>query len=106
MNYKEYKEENGGIIVAAIKEIIKEEGLDVKCSVHSLVHQRFYLMWYLRKHTKLSLQSVGHLFNKKHDRVLHSINRHHTFLETKDCVYRENVENVKNYLYLKFPLLV
>ena len=106
MNYKEYKEAHGGNIIAAIKEIIKEEELDIKCSAHHLVHQRFYLMWYLRKHTKLSLQSVGFLFNKKHDNVIHAIARHHNFLKTKDYVYKDNIDNVEKYLKMKFPLLV
>jgi chromosomal replication initiation ATPase DnaA len=107
MSYKEYKTNNGDKIVEAIKEILKEEQLDYKDNRHFKVHQRYYLMWFAREHSTLSLAAIGHLFGRKHDNVIHAIRQHnfHTANIHYDRTYTDNTSTIKDYLFEQFPSL-
>jgi chromosomal replication initiation ATPase DnaA len=102
MNYKDYKNSRAGAIISAVREIIEIERINTKNRSHHKVHKRFFLMWYLRENTEMSLDAIGGLFNKDHATVLHGIKKHYEFTEYNDSVYLINHEGIKQFLNKKF----
>ena len=97
MNYKEYKLRDG-YIIDLVKEIIEVEGMNTENRTHDLAHRRYYLMYFLRRNTGLSLDAIGKLFNKHHATVINALRRHYEFIQFADDFYLKNIEGIKEYL--------
>jgi len=98
MNYKEFKESMENSFIRSVEEIIEVEKLSGAKRVRHIVHQRFYLMWFLRKNTELSLSEIGELFDRDHATVMHGVKYHNDAIEINDKVYLKNTYLIKRYL--------
>lgn len=102
MTYKEYKNQTD--FEGKVREIISTEGLKRLNRKQYIVHQRYFLMAFLRQNTKLSLTDIGNMFERNHATVINGINQHENLIQFKDKVYRDNVKNIKTFLELKEPI--
>jgi len=100
MTYKEYKKQTN--YEPRIAEIIDLEALKEPSRKQYLAHQRYYLMWFLKENTKMSLTAIGLMFNRTHATVINGIRQHENYSKYKDDTYISNVRNVKTFLELKF----
>ena len=100
MTYAEYKKQTN--YQPRIAEIVDLEGLRQINRKHYLVHQRYYLMWFLRQNTKMSLTAIGQMFNRDHSTVIHAIKQHNDLVDVDDDMYKSNIANVKTFLELKY----
>ena len=100
MTYAEYKKQTNWI--PRISEIIDLEDFRKTSRKQYLVHQRYYLMWFLKENTKLSFTKIGLMFNRDHATVIYGIKCHHNLTITGDKVYRDNIRDIKTFLELKY----
>ena len=96
--WDEYKKEIAEGILPAVEQIIESEKLVIPNRTRHIAHQRFFIMWFLRRNTEMTLSQIGNLFKKDHATVIHGINYHDESIEINDEVYSKNVESVKGYL--------
>lgn len=80
------------------KDFIKKHGLNTKSRVRDMVILRQELMFRIRNRTKLSLESVGKLFNRKHCGVIHSVNTVKDMRKYNDQMYNEIIEKYRDEL--------
>ena len=97
MTWKEFKKEDSINYLPHVKEIIEEEKLQLPNRRRDIVHQRFFLMWYLRENTSMTLTEIGKLFWKDHATVIHAVEYHKTSIEINDSLYFKNIARIKNY---------
>jgi len=102
MTYKDYKNQND--YEAKVREIISIEGLKKQNRKQYIVHQRYFLMDFLRKNSKLSLTDIGLMFDRNHATVINGLSQHENLTRFKDNVYKDNVRNIKDFLELKEPI--
>jgi len=93
------KEDNQKAItrnIDQVKMIITLYGLNVKSRKREIVYGRQLVMWYLINNTKMTLTSIGKLFELDHATVLHAKKQIENFisLKVKDIGFREVVEDV------------
>ena len=98
MDWIEYKKEDVIDYLPHVKQIIEEEKLDKPNRRRDIVHQRFFLMWYLRENTSMTLTEIGKLFLKDHSTVIHAVDYHFNSIDINDSLYFKNVERIKMYL--------
>ena len=98
MNWKEFKRLNVKNYLDYVKEIVEEENLDNYSRKRYITHRRFYLMYYLRQNTSMTLSEIGQLFKRDHASVLHGIRYHKLSEEINDHLYFKNIERIKNFL--------
>ena len=96
--WNEYKTEIANGILPAVKQIIESEQLVKPNRTRHIAHQRYFIMWFLRRNTEMTLSQIGNLFKKDHSTVIHGIHYHDESIEINDEVYSMNVESVKGYL--------
>jgi len=100
MTYAEYKRQTNWI--PRIAEVIDLEDFKKVSRKQYLVHQRYYLMWFLKQNTKLPLTKIGQMFNRDHATVIYGIKCHQNLTITGDKVYRDNISYIKTFLELKY----
>ena len=100
MTYADYKKQTNWI--PRISEVIDLENFKGKSRKQYLVHQRYYLMWFLKQNTKLPLTKIGLMFNRDHATVIHAIKSHQNLTITSDDVYKNNIRYIKTFLELKY----
>lgn len=75
------------------KHLIKQYGLDLNSRSQTLVYQRFYLYYELRKNC--TLQEIGEIFGKDHASVLHGIKMHEAWSLVNDKQYLSTIKPIK-----------
>ena len=109
MSYRDYKLKSNYKIIETVQEIINVEGLDIKDRTRSLANRRFYLMYYLRRHTVLTHTEIASMFGKavtNHTSSIHGIRTHYNLMEYNDLEYIKNIQVIKDYLKEKFSSLI
>jgi chromosomal replication initiator protein len=59
------------------------EALATKCRIKEHVHARHVIFYFLKKHTKMTLKTMGEMFNRDHTTVIHGVEKLHDIIETE-----------------------
>ena len=108
MSYQDYKLKKKSKIIETVQEIINVEGLGARNRLRSLANRRFYLMYYLRRHTLLTHTEIASMFGKavtNHASSIHGIRTHYKLMEYNDSEYIKNIQVIKDYLKEEFVSL-
>ncbi len=97
-DWNTYKEEVAEGVLSGIIQIIEAEKLMKPNRTRHIAHQRYFLMWFLRKNTQMTLSQIGNLFLKDHSTVIHGINYHEESIEINDRIYSLNIQSIKTFL--------
>jgi len=52
-----------------------------------IVMVRHFLMWHMRRNLRMTLGSVGEVFDRDHTTVIHAITMVHNYIQTDDELY-------------------
>ena len=97
-NWIEYKKQIGEGILPGVINIIEEEQLRTPNRTRHIAHQRYFLMWFLRRNTQMTLSQIGNLFLKDHSSVIHGIKYHEESVEINCRIYFLNIQSIKTFL--------
>ena len=85
------KQENTRIRI--VRHLMNSYGLDTNSRARSLVYQRYYLYYELRK--LCTYQEIGNIFDKDHASVLHGIKMHEAWSLVNDKEYLKMIKEIK-----------
>jgi len=74
---------------------LKPNNLTLKSNERNIVVPRQIAMYLCKKLTKYSLVEIGHLFNKNHATVIHSINKTERQIQS-DPIFKQQIEKIIN----------
>ena len=89
-------------MIELIKEIIEQDGLNIKNRKREIVHKRIYLFNTLRRNG-YTLKKIGSLFNMNHATILHGLNTFQNLTDVNDKQLRIDTEYYKLLLSLERP---
>ena len=80
------------------KEFINRYELNKHNRQRDIVILRHELMFLIRKHTKLSVEKIGKMFDKNHATVVHAIKNIEAYKHFKDKIYLDTISRYKEEL--------
>jgi hypothetical protein len=89
-------------MIELIKEIIEQDGLNIKNRKREIVHKRIYLFNTLRKNG-YTLKRIGSLFNMNHATILHGLRTYENLTDVNDKELKSDTEYYKLLLSLDRP---
>src|SRR3972149_6360316 len=65
---------------------VRFDDLKTKCRIREYVHARHIIFYFLKKHTSLTLKSMGEIFNRDHTTVIHGLENLNDIIATEQTV--------------------
>jgi len=92
-------------MIELVKQIIEQDGLNIKNRKREIVHRRIYLFHALRK-DGYTLKRIGDLFGLNHATILHGLRTYKNLSEVNDKQLKNDTEYYELLLNLHLPISI